>query len=184
MSFGGIFRCLGATVVLLALAACGTEPSPDASEANERFNIYLVRHAEKTVEQDDPDLTEAGLARAELLAELLGDEPIRAVWSTDYRRTQMTAVPLAARLGLDVRSYDAADLGAFAAQLLEEGETAVIVGHSNTTPQLSVELGGEPGEPIVEATEYDRLYVLTISGEGEVDTDIRRFGASHDGGTE
>jgi hypothetical protein len=38
-------------------------------------------------------------------------------------------------------------------------------------------LGGEPGPAIVEATEYDRLYMLTIS-KGEVNTVLLRYGKS------
>ena len=52
--------------------------------------------------------------------------------------------------------------------------SVLVVGHSNTTPQLAELLGAEPGDPIVEKTEYDRLYVINLdTGEGT----IQRFGA-------
>ena len=36
-------------------------------------------------------------------------------------------------------------------------------------------LGGKPGAPIVEATEYDRLYVVTVT-KGRVRSEMRRYG--------
>jgi len=48
--------------------------------------------------------------------------------------------------------------------LLAENGHILVVGHSNTTPPLSALLGGPEGEPIVEATEYDRLYVVERTG--------------------
>lgn len=185
MSTGWI-RSLGALCISAILAvACSPGPVTESEAAEmQDFTIYLVRHAEKTDAADDPELTPAGRDRAETLAGLLENEPIEAIWSTDTRRTQATAAPLARRLGLEVRSYDAADLAAFAATLQSAGETALVVGHSNTTPQLSAELGGEAGTPIEEAGEYDRLYVLTGVGTDTVETEIRRFGVRHDPATE
>ena len=53
-----------------------------------------------------------------------------------------------------------------------------MVGHSNTTPQLAELLGADPGEPIVEANEYDRLYVIQRKDGVTVSDEIRRFGKS------
>jgi probable phosphoglycerate mutase len=36
-------------------------------------------------------------------------------------------------------------------------------------------LGGKPGAPIVEATEYDRLYVVTVT-KGRAKSELRRYG--------
>ena len=52
----------------------------------------------------------------------------------------------------------------------------VIVGHSNTTPQLAALLGGEAGEPIVEMGENDRLYILRETERGGIETTISRYG--------
>ncbi|MGB3627217.1 MAG: phosphoglycerate mutase family protein [Henriciella sp.] len=143
------------------------------------YTLYLVRHAEKQA-GDDPALTETGAARAEALADLLEGESIEAVWSSNYTRTRDTAAPLAERLDLNVRLYDASDLSGLAEQLKADAQTALVVGHSNTTPNLAEALGGDAGTPIDEPTEYDRLYVLTGIGTDAVETDIRRFGATND----
>lgn len=134
------------------------EPSPDAV-------YYLVRHAEKTKEKDDPGLTEAGHKRAKALAARLADVPLTKIYSSDYIRTRDTAAPIAKAKGLDVVIYDPRQLEDFAASLLGESGHILVVGHSNTTPPLSAFMGGAAGTPIVEATEYNRLYVLRREGD-------------------
>lgn len=55
-----------------------------------------------------------------------------------------------------------------------------MVGHSNTTPELVSILGGEPGPPIDEASEYDRLYVLVPAPEGDTVTIRQRYGPAQE----
>lgn len=160
-----ISACLGG---LLVLASTTTVWAAD-------LEVFLVRHAEKQA-GNDPALTKAGAERAEALADLLEDAGISHIRSSDFVRTRQTAAPLAARLNLPIRLYDPRDLPALAAQLREEGGRHLVVGHSNTTPPLAEELGGEGGTPIVEATEYDRLYLVTITGD-ETETFLLRYGA-------
>jgi len=160
------------------LTACQTLPAPETGTA------YLVRHAEKVTadsqmimdDPNDPQLTPVGLVRAQDLADRLVDADVTVIWSTDTTRTRSTAAPLAERLGLEVQIYDASDLEAFAAQLKSNaGSNVLVVGHSNTTPGLAEALGADPGAPIVEKGENDRLYVINLTtGTGE----IQRFGAA------
>ncbi len=134
------------------------------AQAAQPLTVYLVRHAEK---QDDgtrdPDLSEAGQVRAGNLAVLLSRAGIQHVFSTEYRRTQQTAAPLAAQLGLTVQPYNPRDLHAFAQQLLKLQGPVLVVGHSNTTPQLAQLLSAEPVEGLSEQA-YDRLYQVTVNG--------------------
>lgn len=175
-----IRSCLSALSVSVAMGlvcACSISNKFQISEpAASTPTLYLVRHAEKQ-SGDDPALTEAGKARANALADRLDGVGIDTIWSTDYRRTMQTAAPLAERLDLQVQVYDPGDLAGFAEQLKANGETALIVGHSNTTPQLADLLGGDPGPEIVEASEYDRLYVIRGPLAGAIQSDIRRYGA-------
>ena len=169
--------CLGAGLMV----ACAAQPShlpPPAFEPDPPAvtRVFLVRHAEKAA-GTDPALTDAGTARAAQLAERLGAEGVTAIWSTDTLRTRDTARPLAARLGLEVQIYDAGALPAFAASLAETAGVMVVVGHSNTTDVLAGLLGADPGPPIDDASEFDRLYVVSIGQEGSVWSRIERYGA-------
>ena len=96
--------------------------------------------------------------------------------STDYNRTRQTVTPLAEALGLPVEVYDPRALEAFAERLKTTPGRYVVAGHSNTTPQLVALLGGEPGEPINEDYEFDRLYQVVIGADGSVSSSLLRYG--------
>ena len=85
-----------------------------------------------------------------------------------------TAAPTATEVGVEVASYDPRDLPGFAAHLLATPGRHLVVGHSNTTPEMVEALGGDPGSPI-EEFEYDRIYVVVASDDG-VETILLRFG--------
>ena len=149
----------------LTLALCILHSHANAN------TIYLTRHAEKAATGTDPALTPEGQVRATNIAATLKDAQVKHVYSTSYQRTQQTAQPLATYLGLPVKSYDPSQLAAFAQQLRALPENVLVVGHSDTTPELVRQLGGEPGSAIAE-TEFDRLYQLTFAADGSVTTTL------------
>lgn len=157
-----------AALSFLALGACASAPTPPDT------TIYLVRHAEKQA-GDNPDLTVVGRARADILSRELQDAGLTEVWSTDTTRTIETAKPTATRVGLPVQIYNASRQSAFANRLKATPGAILVVGHSNTIPDLVKLLGGKPGAPINEATEYDRLYVVTVT-KGRAKSELRRYG--------
>jgi phosphohistidine phosphatase SixA len=137
--------------------------------------VYVVRHAEKASEASDPNvpLSEAGKARAERLAALLKDAGVTAVYSTDYVRTRSTAAPLAAALHQEIRIYDARDSAGrtSAAALLETlrkepRSIVLVVGHSDTVPQLLWAMGVAQKFEIG-SQEYDNLFVVVPRTSGE-----------------
>jgi broad specificity phosphatase PhoE len=109
---------------------------------------YVMRHLDTPAGERDPDLLPAGGARAEQLAALLANRGIAAIYVTDYRRSRQTAEPLARRLGLVPIVYDPGDPGALVARLRGGPRPALVVGHSNTVPQLVAALGGTPPAPL------------------------------------
>ena len=141
--------------------------------------IFLVRHAEKTIDnmEKDSHLTEEGYQRAAELARTLADAELAFVHSSDYIRTRNTAAPVADLFELEIELYETSMLLDLADTIKARGGRHLVVGHSNTTPALVEILGGKPGVPIVEETEYDRLYILTIIDD-EVNTVLLRYGES------
>ena len=163
---------------LLAVSGLAT-PRSAISELEEGAvtTIFLVRHAEKVPDGSaDPALTPAGRERARALADLLEDAGITAIHSTDYIRTRETVAPLAERLELPITVYDPRNLAVKAALLKDLPGRHLVSGHSNTTPELVRHLGGDPGPPFVEQGENDRLYILTLLPNGEVETLVLRYG--------
>lgn len=148
-----------------------------------RTVVYLVRHAEPTPppydgSPPDPHLSDAGRARAGSLADVLGDEPLERILSTDLNRTRETAAPVSARTGVSVEIYDPGALDELAIELAAAPGRHLVVGHSNTTPELVSLLGGDPGPPIEEEREFDRLYVVVLAPDGTVTTLRLRYGAA------
>lgn len=146
------------------------------AHAESSYSIFLVRHAEKNTLEfpntKNPPLTQCGLKRAQRLTEILQDSSIDAVYSTDYLRTQQTAEPTATKRGLKVLSYDPRDLDGFAAQLKQKGQSALVVGHSNTTGILASLLldstASKQGVDIDES-EFDLLLITTlVEGKGSL----------------
>lgn len=167
----------------ITLAGCSStrDAVPSVSE-QEPLVVFLVRHAEKADVSGDPDLTAAGRERAAALAEVLRSAEIDHVHSSDFIRTRNTAAPTAADHGLDVELYDARDLPALVDKLGGAGGRHLVVGHSNTTPAMVELLGGDPGSPINEEGEFDRLYVVTVGDSGAPSSVLIRFGVPYSPG--
>ncbi len=144
--------------------------------AQKSLVVFLVRHAEKADAGRDPQLSETGRQRAMALAQMLHDADIQYVHSSDYLRTRDTAAPVAAEFGLEIQLYDPAQLPALVEKLRQTGGRHLVVGHSNTTPKMVELLGGNPGSPIDERSEYDRLYTIEIAPDGTVTSLMLRYG--------
>ena len=166
-------RAIQSFVVFGLLQLCACEVL-----AKEPLVVFLVRHAEKAAEGRDPELTSAGKTRAKELANVLRDAKLAHVHSTDFVRTRDTAGPVAARFDLDVELYNPANLPAFVRTLRKNGGRHLIVGHSNTTPAAVAMFGGEPGDPIREPDEFDRLYIVTVNDVGKTTTVLMRYGTT------
>ncbi len=168
---------LGLLVVTMTSAGCAS--APRAGEG--ATTVVVARHAEKVADGSrDPDLTEAGYARADELARLCADRGVSAVYSTAYTRTIETAAPTAQRVGARVdTSFGPRGEREMAEAILREraGETVLVVGHSNTVGRVVAALGGD--EEIGDLPEhvYDQLFIVTIAPDGGVTTERRRYGA-------
>lgn len=166
--------------MLLAVVAtaCATPADRAARTDADSAVFVLVRHAEKAKDDPkDPTLSEAGIARAERIAASLAGAPVRAAYATAYRRTQLTATPTARSHGLDVRTYDAAQPTAeFARQLRASHRTGtvLVVGHSNTIPDLAAALCACPVGKMAE-DEFDRWMEVSFGADGRAALAQRRY---------
>ena len=124
--------------------------------------IFLVRHAEKSGGAgDNPDLSELGRARAESLANTLKDAGVSAIYVTDLKRTQQTAAPLAKLLNVAPTIVPAKDSAALIAKLRASTSNALVVGHSNTIPDIIKAFGIATPIEIADG-DYDNLFVLVL----------------------
>lgn len=132
--------------------------------------IIVVRHAEKASDDPkDPGLSDQGKIRANKLAEILKHTDLEAIFTTQYKRTQQTGLPAASKAGIEVQVRPATreNSKTYAAELLKEirkkfrGKTVLIVGHSNTAPEIVKQMTGIDVGPIDEST-FNRFYVITV----------------------
>ena len=131
--------------------------------------FILVRHAEKANDgTNNPGLTEEGTDRANRLKNLLSKAEIGAIYSTPFKRTMNTVAPLATKLGLDIEEYNPRGRE-FITTMFEKykGKTIVVSGHSNTTPVVANILIGDQKFKNLSESEYDKIFVVTVSSVGK-----------------
>jgi len=168
------------TVMLIFLNACQKQNSQiEVVKEYKEYTTYLVRHAEKADKSKDPVLSPEGIQRAMTLNHVLSNVSLDHIHSSDYIRTRETAAPVALAKGLDTELYNPKALNEIAAKLDSLGGTHLIVGHSNSTPNLVELLGGERESPIDDGGEYDRLYIIHRHKDGSVSSTLMRYGSPY-----
>lgn len=156
---------------ILALVALLATASVAAAQT-----VFVVRHAERAdaagpgaaprqemMMASDPELSGAGRARAEALASMLKDAGVAAIFTTEYKRTQQTAAPLAKLLGLPVQTVPSKDTPGLVAKVKSAKGNVLVVGHSNTVPDIVKGLGIATPVAIGES-DYDNLFIVTLGG--------------------
>lgn len=143
----------------LTLLLCGLFAASAAAQST----VFIVRHAEKAEGSgNDPDLSQAGQARAESLANILKEVGITAIYATEFKRTQETAAPLAKEIGIEVVRLPGKSTTELVAKLRHlHGGNALVVGHSNRIPLLIKGLGVDAPINIAD-NDYDNLFVVTL----------------------
>jgi len=141
--------------------------------------VFLVRHAERAPSPatpaaqppghgmmgEDPPLSAAGEQRAARLATMLAAADIRAIFTSEFRRTRQTAAPLAAKLKLTSVMSAAKDPDPLIAQVRKLKTNVLIVGHSNTIPDLIKKLGVTT-EVKIGDDDYDDLFLVVRPATG------------------
>ena len=145
-----------ATLIFAALAV-----APAPAVAGEP--VYVIRHLQKA-QGDDPPLTDQGRQNAEALASMLADRNIVAVFATPTKRAMETGEPLARRLGLPVTPYDPRDPDGLAAAVAAANGPVLVVGHSNTVPDLVARFGG-PRPAAIGDDSYGTLFLVGAGGK-------------------
>ena len=126
--------------------------------------MIVVRHAERAdagmaAQETDPALSAAGTARAARLDTTLADAGIKAIYATQYRRTQDTAKPLASRLNIGIEQTPLSN-EALIRRLKSEhaNDVVLMVGHSNTIPAIIRALGGP--DVMVDDSDFGNIFFI------------------------
>ena len=152
--------------------------------------VFLVRHAEKEDEpRQDPPLKKEGVARSQELARLLGGAGVKAIITSQFARTKQTGEALATKLGLTATAISLKSNPSNPRQIAEEstrevvnkilersGESVLVIGHSNSVPDVIKMLGGDV-VPTIEESKFDNLFILTVYAKGKAKVVQLKYGA-------
>jgi phosphohistidine phosphatase SixA len=155
-------RALLGLAALALVSACMRPASPAAGP-----EFYVMRHLHKADASADPGLSAEGQRQAQMLVARLAANPPKVIYVTATRRARETAAPIAARLRLEPRVYDPRETAGLVSELIKGESPALVVGHSNTVPEIVAALGGARPGPIAD-TDYGTIY--RVSGPGRVVT--------------
>lgn len=134
-----------------------------AQSANK--TIVLVRHSEKDTSPEadkrDPDLSVEGRQRAVRLTEILQKYKPHEIFSTNFKRTRQTAEPIAKKRNKEIQIYNAQDQEALVRKIMSsETDHNLIIGHSNTLPNLANLFAGKLIFRELPESEYGVYWVL------------------------
>jgi phosphohistidine phosphatase SixA len=132
-----------------------------AAEARAQRAIFVVRHAERLNQSEDPPLSAQGISRARVLADMLRSSGVTHVFTTEYERTKATAGPLAKRLSVTPSASPAKDIAGIVNQLraLPADAVALVVAHSNTVPRILTALGWSQTIDLTDR-DYDDVFLV------------------------
>jgi phosphohistidine phosphatase SixA len=172
-------------------SVAGNKPDPLTLDDNFKvITVFLARHGEKeATPPEDPPLTAAGQERAQTLMRTLAGVGIKTIYTSQFLRTRHTAEPLAKQLGINVTpliiKMDDKNPRKISDQSYDEvvnkvyeraGESVLIVGHSNTLPEIIKRLGGDM-MPNIDDKEFDDLFVVTIYAKGKAKVLRLKYGS-------
>jgi broad specificity phosphatase PhoE len=130
--------------------------------------VVIVRHAEKAANGgNDPDLSSAGRARADVLARILKDSGITAIFTSEFKRTQETAAPTATSAHVAPTVVAAKDTDALVAKLHQLNGNALVVGHGDTIPSIIKALGINTPIDIPDA-DYSELLIVILGDKPQL----------------
>jgi len=179
------------TLTLIALLICAVFfQQAFAQDDFKPKTVFLVRHAEKEAEpRQDPPLKNEGVARSQELVRLLSGAGIKAIYTSQFKRTKQTAEPLAAKLGLTATTItlkpNLSDLRLISEESTAEtvnkilsapGENVLLVGHSNSIPDVIKMLGGDV-VPTIDERKFDDLFIVTVYAKGKAKVTQIKYGA-------
>ena len=161
-----------------------------AQDAFKSQTVFLIRHAEREDEpRQDPPLKKEGAARSMELARLLGAANVKTILTSQFARTKQTAEPLATKLGVTSTQISLKLNPANPRQIAEEsirevvdkilaraGENALVVGHSNSIPDVIKMLGGDV-VPTIDEKKFDDLFIVTVYAKGKAKVTHLKYGA-------
>ncbi len=165
---------------LIIITACNFQKEDTSEEMKdpEVTTYYFIRHAEKdTLNPDDkdPELTAAGVERAQKWAKVFRDLEFDLIFSSNYKRTLNTAKPIAESQEKEIDFFNTEKLNDEDFQQKTKGKTVLVVGHSNLNPEFVNYIIQEEKYEDLDETEYGSLFIAVIHPDGTRTSEVLYF---------
>ncbi len=161
----------------MAYVACEDAKKEEINKEPIVSTYYLIRHAEKdrtNPDNLDPELNQDGLHRAIQWAEIFDPIPLDVIYSTNYERTTMTAAPTSVKKDIDISYYEPdMNIESFLSENM--GLNVLVVGHSNTTPDLVNKILGIEKYNAMDDTDNGSLFIVRIIDGDPTDIKLNTF---------
>lgn len=157
-------RLVIAAALFIALVSAAAQAADDQV-------IFVVRHAERADGggarggmSEDPPLSTEGVGRALRLATMLRTANVKHIFATTFQRTRQTAEPLAKQQHLEINTAASATVDMLVETLRKTEGRSLVVGHSNTVPQILSKLGVT--ETVDIDDEFDNFFIVVLKPTG------------------
>ncbi len=135
------------------------------SESNQT-QIYILRHTEKIDNSEDPGLSIAGEKRAAYWRKVLQYIQFDQILATNYKRNSETASIIAQGFNTKIEFYHPMSFEVLEFIAKVKGQTVLIIGHSNTIPDMANRILGESIYDPLSHKDYNKLILITINEDG------------------
>lgn len=141
--------------------------------ASNTTQIYILRHTEKADEtSENPNLSAQGIERAKYWKKVLQHTEFDQVFTTEFKRNIQTAELISAASSVKPELYYPMSFDVLKFLNLIKGQKVLIIGHSNTIPDMVNRLIDETKYPPMSHKNYNILYVITINENGDTSSSM------------
>ncbi|MGJ8663186.1 MAG: winged helix-turn-helix domain-containing protein, partial [Marinicella sp.] len=128
--------------------------------------IYILRHTEKfDLTSEDPVLSAAGIERAKYWKKVLQHIEFDQVFTTEFKRNIQTAKLISSESSVKPELYYPMSFDVLKFLKLIQGQQVLIIGHSNTIPDMVNRIIGETKYPPMSHENYNILYTVSINSK-------------------
>ncbi len=140
---------------------------------------YFIRHAEKdrsNPENKNPELNQQGKIRALNWLYFFRDIPLKKIYSTNYNRTIQTVKQIAEEKNITISYYFPENIDVENFKKQNKNMSILVVGHSNTTPELVNLIIGENKFEKMNDNDNSSLFVIReLAGDVTVERIITKY---------
>ena len=140
---------------------------------------YFIRHAEKdrsNPENKNPELNQQGKIRALNWLYFFRDIPLKKIYSTNYNRTIQTVKQIAEEKNITISYYSPENIDVENFKKQNKNMSILVVGHSNTTPELVNLIIGENKFEKMNDNDNSSLFVIReLAGDVAVERIITKY---------